>query len=327
MKLLITGGAGYIGSHVVLAALEQGCKVTIFDDLSTGLKENINDNTNFIFGSTFSKVDLNKLFKNDKFDAVVHLAGSKASGDSMVNPSTYAENNIIGAINLINACLEFGVKIFIFSSSAAVYGKPKFTPIDEKHSLNPSNYYGYTKLCIENNLSWFSKLKNMRYASLRYFNAAGYDIKKRINGLEVHSHNLIPKIMEVALGKKKKVNIYGKDYNTKDGTGIRDYVHVSDLASGHIDSINYIIKNDKNLTINLGTRRGYSVLEIINKTIQISEQNIQYRFQNRRAGDSGIIISNPSLAKNLINWDPKFSDLDTIIQSTWDAYRKKYYLY
>ena len=178
MNILIVGGAGYIGSHVTLAALDKGCKVTVFDDLSTGFRNNVPDNVNFIHGSTLSKSDLKSVFEKGKYDSVIHLAASKAAGESMVNPLSYANNNIIGGINLIKACVEFGIKSFIFSSSAAVYGMPKYTPIDEKHLLNPENYYGYTKLCLEENLKWFSNLNQIRYASLRYFNAAGYDLKK-----------------------------------------------------------------------------------------------------------------------------------------------------
>ena len=323
MNLLITGGAGYIGSHVVLAALDQGCHVTVFDNLSTGVEQNINDKTRFVFGSISSKNELLKLFKNNKYDAVIHLAGSKAAGDSMLNPLKYAEDNIMHGLNLINSCVEHGVKIFIFSSSAAVYGKPQYIPIDETHPLKPYNYYGYTKLVIEENLKWFSMLKKIQFASLRYFNAAGYDINNRINGIEINPQNLIPIVMETAIGKRKKVKIYGNDYKTLDGTGVRDYVHVNDLAKAHLNAIDYILKNEKDLTINLGTETGYSVLEIINKTMHKSNKIIGYDFKNRRVGDSDVLISKSSLAKELINWEATYSDLDTIISSTWQVYKKK----
>ena len=240
MRLIITGGAGYIGSHVVLDAIDRGYEVTIFDDLSTGLKENINKNAHFIYGSTLSSSDLSKLFNSGNYDAVIHMAASKAAGESMVEPSKYAQNNIIGGINLINACCDHNIQFFVFSSSAAVYGVPQYTPIDENHPLLPNNYYGFTKLNIENNLNWFSNLKGIMYASLRYFNAAGYDLQKRVKGQEINPQNLIPLVMETAVGTKNCIDIYGNDYNTKDGTGIRDYVHVSDLAKAHIDSIEYI---------------------------------------------------------------------------------------
>jgi len=323
LNLLITGGAGYIGSHVVLAALDQGCNVTVIDNLSTGVEQNINEKTRFVLGSISSKAELFKLFKNNKYDAVIHLAGSKAAGDSMLNPSKYAEDNIMYGLNLINACIENGIKIFIFSSSAAVYGKPKYIPIDENHPLIPYNYYGYTKLVIEENLKWFSMLKKIQFASLRYFNAAGYDVKNRINGIEKNPQNLIPIVMETAIGRRKKVKIYGKDYKTIDGTGVRDYVHVNDLARAHLKAIDYILSKEKDLTINLGTENGYSVLEIINKTMHKSKKTIGFNFENRRIGDSDVLISKSSLAKELINWEARYSDLDTIISSTWQVYKKK----
>tara|TARA_B100000519_G_scaffold18677_1_gene13624 strand:+ start:6146 stop:7120 length:975 start_codon:yes stop_codon:yes gene_type:complete len=323
MRLLITGGAGYIGSHIVLAALDRGYKVTVFDDLSTGLKRNINKFAKFVKGSTCHKTDLFNLFKNNRYDGVIHLAASKAAGDSMLRPSKYAENNIIGGINLINACFENNISVFVFSSSASVYGKPKYTPLDENHSLNPDNYYGYSKLVIENNLKWFSKLKGINYAALRYFNAAGYDIEKRICGIEANPQNLLPIVMDTAMGFRPRVNIFGNNYNTEDGTGIRDYVHVSDLAIAHINAIDYIVKEKKDLIINLGSGIGYSVLEIINKATKIINKTIKYKFENRRLGDSDRIVAKTTLAKKLINWEPKYSDLNTIIDSMWQVYKSK----
>ena len=323
MRLLITGGAGYIGSHVVLYALDKGYDVTVFDDLSTGRKKNINKNTQFIQGSTTSRSDLSKLFKKNKYDAVIHLAASKAAGESMSFPSKYAQNNIVGGLNLINACCEHNIKAFIFSSSAAVYGEPKHNPIDESHPLSPTNYYGFTKLLIENNLKWYSNLKGMRYASLRYFNAAGYDLKKRVPSLEIDSQNLIPLVMETTVGIRPNINIYGDDYDTIDGTGVRDYVHVIDLAKAHIDSIEYINSEDKDITVNLGTGKGYSVLDIIKKVEKISKKNIEYCIVDRRSGDPDVLIAKADLAKNLIGWDGQYSDLDTIIKSTWEMYKSK----
>ena len=313
MRLLITGGAGYIGSHVVLAALEKEYEVTVFDNLSTGLKSNLNKDAKFVFGSTTSVSDLTKLLKDNHFDAIIHLAASKAAGDSMINPSEYLHNNIIGGLNLIKACLNHDLKIFVYSSTAAVYGMPKYSPIDELHPLKPESYYGYTKLVIEDNLKWVSELKGLRYASLRYFNAAGYDVNKRISGLEINPQNLIPKVMETAIGMRSYINVYGNDYNTADGTGVRDYVHVNDLACAHIDAIEYLIEKENNLSINLGTGIGYSVFDIINKTNQISNNSIEFKVVNRRPGDSSEVIADPLTAKKIINWEARFSDLDTII--------------
>jgi len=321
MRVVVIGGAGYIGSHIVLEAIERGYEITVFDDLSTGFKENINENVQFIHGSTLSISDLSKLFKQNRYDAVVHLAASKAAGESMLEPTIYSQNNIIGGLNVINACSDYDIKIFIFSSSAAVYGLPDYNPLDEDHPLSPTNYYGQTKLHIEENLEWFSNLKGIRYASLRYFNAAGYDLKNRVRKLEINPQNLIPSVMESAIGMRTHIEVYGNDYNTKDGTGVRDYVHVSDLARAHIDSIDYICEEKKNLIVNLGNEIGYSVLDVINKLSEISKKRIEYRIVGRRSGDSGTLIANTELAKKLISWEPRHSDLDTIINSTWELYK------
>ena len=323
MNLLITGGAGYIGSHVALEALDNGFEVTIFDDLSTGLKENIPDHVKFFYGSTLNNNDLEKLFKQNTFDAVVHLAASKAAGESMLNPAKYAQNNIVGGLNIINACSKNNIKIFIFSSSAAVYGEPKYNPIDESHPKSPTNYYGFTKLIIEKNLKWYSSLNSMLYGSLRYFNAAGFDLMKRVSGIEHNPQNLIPKVMESSIGKRSHINIYGNNYNTKDGTGVRDYVHVSDLAKAHINSIDFIQKQKRNIIINLGNEVGYTVLDIINKAYEISKKSIEYKVVSRREGDLEKIIANSKLANELIGWEPKNSNLDTIIKSTWEIYKTK----
>ena len=322
MKTLIVGGAGYIGSHIGLEAIKQGHDVTVFDDLSTGFKKNIHPSAKFFNGSTLLEKDLAQVMKNNSFDVVIHLAGCKAAGESMINPTKYAKNNIIGGINVLKACAENGIYNFIFSSSAAVYGIPKYNPIDELHSLSPINYYGYTKLLIENNLKWFGKLKGIRYASLRYFNAAGYDQGKRISKKEKNPQNLIPIVMETANQERDELLVFGNDYDTRDGTGIRDYIHVSDLAEGHLSAIKYISEKNKDLIINLGTGEGHSVLDIINMTQKVSGKNIKYNFTDRRSGDPNIVIARSKKAEKLINWDPKHSDLRTIIKSTWNIYHQ-----
>jgi len=322
MKILIVGGAGYIGSHIVLEALKAGHEVVVFDDLSSGFKENIDDSIPFFKGSTLSEKDLSSVMHSEQFDSVIYLASHKAAGESMTAPSKYARNNIIGGINLIKACVQNNIDKFIFSSSAAVYGKPEYNPIDELHPLNPINYYGYTKLVIERNLQWFSKLAGLRHTILRYFNAAGYDIDRSIRGKETNPQNLIPIVMEVASGYQKHLNIYGSDYLTKDGTGVRDYIHVSDLATGHLASLDYLSQYNKDLLINLGTGEGYSVFDVINMVKKVSNKNIDYNFVERRDGDPDIVIAGSEKAKKLINWSPKYSDLFTIIDSTWKIYNK-----
>ena len=320
MKILVVGGAGYIGSHFVLEAFKKGNEITVFDDLSSGFKSNLNDNISFFKGSTLSKKELDSVMLYDNFDVVVHLAAFKAAGESMINPEKYASNNIIGGLNLIESCVKNNIKNIIFSSSAAVYGTPEYTPIDEAHPLMPINYYGYSKLIIEQNLKWFSKLKGIRYAVLRYFNAAGYDSDFKKFQVESNPQNLIPLVMEVALEKRNQLKVFGDDYATPDGTGIRDYIHVTDLAKGHLASIDYIMNNNKNLEINLGTGEGFSVLDIVKKTEIISNKKINYVISERRAGDPDIVLSSSKKANQLIGWSPTKSDLDNIIKSTWAKY-------
>ena len=320
MKILVTGGAGYIGSHVVFELIDQGHDVTIFDDMSLGSEKNIDSRANFVKGSTMAESDLDSVCQ-DRFDCVLHFAAWKAAGESMINPGKYAKNNLNGTINLINACDKYDIEYFVFSSSAAVYGMPEYLPLDEMHPLNPGNYYGATKLMVEKNLEWFSELKGMKYASLRYFNAAGYDVQGRIIGLEKNPQNLIPITMEVACGIKDDMKVFGNDYSTEDGTGVRDYIHVNDLAVAHVNALDYLVNNNKDLLVNLGTGKGHSVLSVIEKTEEVTGKSVQFEVVDRRNGDPDTIISISELANELINWTPIHSDLDTLIHSTWQVYK------
>jgi len=236
MKIFITGGAGYIGSHVSIQLLDAGHEVTVYDDLSLGFKENIDERAKFVNGSTLDLYHLKKSL-SDNFDLVIHLAAYKAAGESMELPSIYSNNNINGSVNLINVMLEHGIKNLIFSSTAAVYGYPSYLPIDENHALNPINFYGYTKLVVENLIQWYAKLGKLNYVIFRFFNAAGYDANGRIKRVEQNPANLLPIIMETANKTRKKVEVYGDTYDTADGTGVRDYIHVSDLALAHEKAI------------------------------------------------------------------------------------------
>ena len=320
MKILVTGGAGYIGSHIVLSLCEKGYEVIVLDDLSTGSQDAIDNRAKFILGSTLSKEDTNKALID--VDAVIHLAAFKSAGESMLYPSKYSQNNIAGTINLINVMIDHNIKIFIFSSTAAVYGYPEYLPIDENHPLNPINFYGFTKLEIERILHWYNNLTGLKYATLRYFNAAGYDNKGRINHLEKNPQNLIPIVMEVASGYRERLDIFGNDYKTKDGTGMRDYVHVTDLAAAHIKAINYL-NNNESLTINLATGQSHSVLDVIEMTKKISGKEISYDFANRRDGDPDQLFSSSTIASDLLEWEPEHSDLDIIIKDTWGVYSNK----
>jgi UDP-glucose 4-epimerase len=260
--------------------------------------------------------------RDDKFDAAVHLAAAKAAGESMVKPQKYSLNNINGTVNILNALAESGIKHLVFSSSAAVYGEPKYLPIDENHPTNPENYYGFTKLEIERIMQWYDKIKGLSFAALRYFNAAGYDVKNRIAGLEQNPLNLIPVVMEAAIGMRKEMQIYGDDYDTPDGTCIRDYIHVSDPASAHAAALDYISKNDKSLTINLGTGTGTSVKEIVEAARRITGKPIPAPISSRRPGDPGRLTASSNLAQELLGWKPQHSDVDTLIGTSWKAYEK-----
>ena len=320
MKILVTGGAGYIGSHVVYELIDQGHDVTILDDMSLGLEENIDPRSIFVQGSTHSDSDLDSVLSVG-FDGIIHLAAWKAAGESMTDPAKYAHNNLIGTINLLNACDRHGIKRFVFSSTSSVYGNPEYIPIDENHPTDPISYYGETKLQVEKNLKWFSELKGIRFGVLRYFNAAGYDIKGRIKGRERNALNLIPIAMEVAAGIREKMQVFGDNYDTHDGTGVRDYIHVSDLAIAHRKALNYISENDKDLLVNLATGDGHSVLDVINKAKEVSRKDIPFDIVGRRAGDPATVVAVSNRANKVLDWSTKYSDLDTLIRTTWDIYK------
>jgi UDP-glucose 4-epimerase len=255
-------------------------------------------------------------------DAVIHLAAAKAAGESMAMPEKYSVQNLCGSVNILNAAVEAGVLKLVFSSSAAVYGEPKYLPMDEKHPTSPENYYGFTKLEIERILAWYDRLKELRYAALRYFNAAGYDPEGRISGLESNPANLIPVIMEVASGIRPSMKVFGTDYPTKDGTGVRDYVHVSDLARGHVAALDWISRNDESLVVNLGSGKGLSVLDLLGEARRVTGKPIPAEMVSRRPGDPASCFASPALAKQLLGWEARDSDVGTLISSTWAAYEK-----
>ncbi|MCL2007146.1 MAG: UDP-glucose 4-epimerase GalE [Treponema sp.] len=321
MNILIIGGAGYIGSHVAREFLDAGHKVTVFDNLSSGLEQNLFPEADF---DNNSMLDYNALLASCRknIDAVVHLAALKAVGESMQYPEKYSVNNITGTINILNAMSETGIKNLVFSSSAAVYGQPKYIPVDENHPLNPESFYGFTKVEIERLLDWYDRLKGIRFASLRYFNAAGYDVRGRISGLEKRPTNLIPIIMETAVGIRRELSIYGNDYETRDGTCIRDYIHVSDLAIAHVSALNYIKNNDESLTVNLGTETGTTNLEVLEAARRITGRPIPSIFAPRRPGDPAFHTASSQLALKKLNWKAENSSLDTLIHSSWEVYKK-----
>lgn len=320
MKVLVIGGAGYIGSHVVKAMLKAKHEVTVFDNLSSGLLQNLFPQAQFIAGDIRHFDDINAAFARG-FDACVHLAAFKAVGESMSEPEKYSVNNISGTLNILNAMTAQGCKNIVFSSSAATFGQPEYIPMDEKHPTNPESYYGFTKLEIERFLRWYDITRNVKFAALRYFNAAGYDPDGEISGLERNPQNLLPVVMEVAAGMRKELQIFGQDYDTRDGTCIRDYVHVSDLAEAHVNALAYIVSNEESLTVNLGSETGVSVTEMVEAARRITGKEIPARYVGRRPGDASALYATSALARKLIAWNPKYSDVDTIVSSTWRVYK------
>ena len=315
MKILVIGGAGYIGSHVTYELCDNGYDVTVLDNLSTGFIDNIDKRADFI-NDSFSNLQNSHLL-ND-IDCIIHLAALKAAGESMDDPIKYSQHNLIDSINLINSCIENNVKSFIFSSSAAVYGNPKYLPIDEKHTTNPINYYGFTKLIIEKQLKWLSDLKGINVAFLRYFNAAGYDIQGRVRNKEKNPQNLLPIVMETASGIRKSMSVFGNDYNTPDGTCLRDYIHVNDLALGHVKAVEKLI-DKKQITTNLATGNSHSVLDVIKIAKKITNKEIKFEIVDRRPGDPDSLYAK---SNNILDYTNKYSDLKTIVKSMWDIYKK-----
>ena len=321
MRVLVIGGAGYIGSHVVKELMSKGHKVTVFDNLSSGLKQNLFKENGFIKGDILKVKDLEKAFAKG-FDAFIHLAAFKAAGESMVAPEKYSVNNINGTINILNAAVKYNCLNMVFSSSAATFGEPQYLPIDENHAKNPENYYGFTKLKIEEFMAWYDRLKGLKFAALRYFNAAGYDPEGVLYGLEKNPANLLPVMMEVACGKREKLCVFGNNYPTRDGTCIRDYIHVTDLASAHVMALEYISSKKESLTLNLGTGNGITVTEMLESTRRITGKEIKAEYVERRPGDPAQLTAKSDLAKKVLGWEAKYSDVDTLIGSTWNAYKK-----
>ena len=320
MKVLVIGGAGYIGSHVVKEMMAAGHTVTVFDNLSSGLRQNLFPKNGFIYGNILIPGDIEAAFAQG-FDAFVHLAAFKAAGESMEKPEKYSVNNITGSLNIMNAAVKYNCLKMIFSSSAATFGEPQYLPMDEKHPQNPSNYYGFTKLEIERFMDWYDQLKGMKFAALRYFNAAGYDPEGVVCGLEQKPENLLPRVMEAALGQRQ-LKIFGTDYETRDGTCIRDYVHVTDLARAHVMALDYISKKGESLKLNLGTANGTTVKEIIDAARKITGKPIPAEEAPRRPGDPASLYATSAKAKELLGWEPKYSDVDTLVETTWKAYLK-----
>jgi UDP-glucose 4-epimerase len=322
VNILVIGGAGYIGAHVVHDLVDKGHHVIVYDNLSSGFKENLPGICTFIQGDILNKDELISVL-NDDIDAVFHFAAKKAAYKSMVDARPFSQTNISGTINILDAMVECEVNNIIFSSTAAVYGEPEYLPMDESHPTIPTNYYGFTKLKIEELLSWYSRIHKINFASLRYFNAVGYDVKNRISIPEKNPQNLFPIIMEVLSGERESMDVYGNDYDTPDGTCIRDYIHVNDLSTAHVNALTFLVEKNKSLCVNLGTGNGYSVLEVIKSAESIVGKKVNFKISGKRVGDPQSLFAKSNRATELLGWIPQYSSLDRIMQSMWMLYKKE----
>lgn len=319
MRICVAGGAGYIGSHVVQRLLEAGHDIVVYDNLATGHRASVPAAATFVHGDVGDPLVARKALAG--CEAMVYLAAWKAAGESMTDPYKYSRNNLMYTLSFLEAAHEVGVKHVVFSSSAAVFGAPAYLPIDEDHPKDPENFYGFTKLEIERVLAWYDRIGGMGSACLRYFNAAGYDPQGRCVGLERNPANLIPVVMEVACGTRKEVQVFGSDYDTHDGTGVRDYIHVTDLADAHALALDHLAAGKGSFVVNLGTGKGHSVLDVVKATESVTGRAVAHRIVPRREGDPAALWATGDKARTLLGWEPKHSSIEEILQTTWSAYR------
>lgn len=320
MKVLVSGGAGYIGSHAVRGLKKAGFEPVVFDNLSKGHLEAIKG-IEFFKGDLLDKESLKKLFETYKIDALMHFAAFSIVGESMQEPYKYYENNVVGSLNLFKAAMDAGVNKIVFSSTAAVYGEPKTVPITEDLEKKPLNVYGRTKLVIEGILNDFSDIYGLRYKALRYFNVAGADEGGDIGEDHNPETHIIPIIYQYVLGKRKSLKVFGNDYPTPDGTCIRDYIHVTDLADAHILALKDLINGGESCAYNLGNQKGFSVLEMIKAAEKASGREIKYEMDLRRAGDPAVLVASSEKIKRELGWEPK-RGLDVIMSSAWRFHKE-----
>ena len=316
MKILITGGAGYIGSHTVGLLQKEDYEVVVFDNLVYGHKEAIS--CPLVIGDLLDKKAVSKVFEENKFNAVIHFAAYALAGESMREPGKYFENNILGGLNLLEAMKNFDVKYIVFSSTCAVYGYPKKLPVTESSPLNPVSVYGESKLTFEKILRWYDEIYGIKNICLRYFNAAGADLEGRIGEDHQPETHIIPLAIKTALGQQKEFTLFGDDYPTPDGTCIRDYIHVLDLASAHIKALEFLQKENRSDIFNVGTGNGYSNKQILEMVKKISGVDFPVKIAPRRPGDPAAIWADNKKIKKVLGWQPKYSDLETIIRSAWN---------
>lgn len=317
MAVLVLGGAGYIGSHTVYELIECGEDVVIADNLQTGHLEAVHPKARFYKGDIRDKEFLDKLFKDEKIDSVIHFAANSLVGESMVDPLKYYDNNLYGTMVLLKSMVENGIDKIVFSSTAATYGEPESIPILESDRTEPTNTYGETKLSMEKMFKWVSKAHGLRYVSLRYFNACGAHISGEIGEAHNPESHLIPIILQVPNEQRKEVGIFGDDYNTKDGTCVRDYIHVTDLAQAHILAVKYLRAGNESNIFNLGNGVGFTVKEVIECARKVTGHKIPAVISPRRAGDPAVLIASSEKAKQVLGWKPEHDSLEEIIETAW----------
>ena len=326
MKIMVTGGAGYVGGTVSALLVQQGHQVVVVDNLCHARRDFVPEGVDFVETDVADRARIEGLFRSATaagapFDGVLHFAALIEAGESMQRPEIYFRNNTASTLSLLEAMLATGVNKLVFSSTAAVYGEPKSTPIEESATLAPTNAYGESKLLVEHMLRWFNQIHGFRYASLRYFNVAGA-LPNRGEAHEPETH-IIPLILDVALGRREKIFIFGDDYSTPDGTCIRDYIHVADLADAHILALNALASRDK-MIYNLGNGSGFSVKQVIDAARRVTGHPIPVEIKPRRDGDPARLVASSEQAKANLGWQPKHPDLDDILASAWAWHQQRY---
>ncbi len=319
MNILVTGGAGYIGSHVVEELCESGESVVVLDNLYTGHRAAVHPKAAFVEGDLKDTALLQRLFDDHSFDGVMHFASYTLVGESMDQPFKYLGDNVTNALNLLRAMIDHNVKRFILSSTANLFDDPERMPIDEAERIVPGSPYGESKFIIERILHWLDRTSQLRYAALRYFNAAGASPRGHRGEHHVHETHLIPLVLQVALGQREKISVFGTDYPTPDGTCIRDYVHVTDLAQAHILALRTLDQGSR--TYNLGNGQGHSVKEVIDAARSITGREINMEIAPRRSGDPAILIASSDKIKRETGWQPRYNSLTDIIATAWDWHR------
>ncbi len=322
MRILVVGGAGYIGSHMVKHLLSSNHDVLVADNFSTGYPSALRDCPHIEIDISDS-ASLKTLLSNENFDAVFHFASFIQVGESVTDPGKYFSNNFSATLTLLQSMVECGIQNFIFSSTAAVYGDPAYTPIDESHPKNPINPYGRSKLMVEQALEDFDRAHGLKSVTLRYFNAAGADPAGHLGERHEPETHLIPLILQAAAGRRSEITIFGRNYPTPDGTCIRDYIHVTDLVDAHARALDYLVAGGTSATFNLGNGSGFSVQEVITTAQAVTGKSIPTRDANRREGDPAQLIADATKARNVLGWQPRHSSLEQIIADAW-AWEQKY---